>query len=161
MTQVHVATMPPAIEPQVTWTPVPPPDVLSAARSVGGVPQMGRLISYKGTDVDTQLGWAFSELEAAERASSHAEQQKHTTHAVSHAKRAVDCLFDAYLERDFLAVHLTPRPTFSAKLDLLKVRFKQHLAYRTVSVGRHGKYGGATAATSARTRQLPSARARA
>jgi hypothetical protein len=98
---------------------------LSALKTLGGLQQTGRFIAFRGDDVDTLIGWAVSELEQAEHASCDVDRRKHTTHAVGHAKRAVDCLFDAYLERDYLDIHLAPRAMFSAKLKLLKERFKQ------------------------------------
>lgn len=111
---------------------MPPADVLSAIRTIHPLDGDGRTISYSGEDVDTLLGWGMAELRLAESTAIAADQRRHTSQAVTHAKRAIDCLFDAYLERDYLNVHLGERPMFSKKLLLLKERLGDQLPWRLV-----------------------------
>ena len=71
-----------------------------------------------------------------ENAPSTGDKERHASQVVVHAKKALDCLFDAYfdayLERDFLDVHLRPRAGFSEKLELLKSRLGGRLPWRLV-----------------------------
>jgi hypothetical protein len=118
---------PAVFSPWLTWRRAAPEDILAALAAQGELPQLGRLIDFRGDGVDVLLGWAFSELHFAEETASDLERQRHAAHAVGHAKRAVECLFDAYLERDFLYVHLPVRAPFAAKLALLRDRFRKYL----------------------------------
>ena len=94
--------LPVSMIPKVTWRPVLPADVLSALKTLGPLRGFGRIIAYRGQDVETLLGWTFSELDLAEKATSTDDKERHASQVVVHAKKALDCLFDAYLERDFL-----------------------------------------------------------
>jgi hypothetical protein len=118
--------------PKVTWRRVLPADVLSALKTLGPLRSAGRIIRYRGQDVETLLGWAFTELDLAEKATSVDEKARHASQVVVHAKKALDCLFDAYLERDFLDIRLRPRAGFSEKLELLKNRLGGRLPWRLV-----------------------------
>lgn len=124
----------PSMIPDVTWTRVDPLDVISGVKSLGTISLESRIISYRGQDVPTLLSWAFQELELAEAATSEPDQERHATQAVVHAKTAIDCLFDAYIERDYLAVRLGERPQFSKKLELLKQRLGNQLPWRLIPV---------------------------
>jgi len=55
----------------------------------------------------------LSELQLAENATSTGDKERHASQVVVHAKKALDCLFDAYLERDFLDVHLRDETVWS------------------------------------------------
>jgi len=118
--------------PKVTWRQVAPADVLSALSTLGRPRINGRIIAYRGQDVETLLAWAFSELDLAEKAATKNDQERHASQVVIHAMKALDCLFDAYLERDFLDVHLRDRAGFSEKLALLKGRLGERLPWRLV-----------------------------
>ncbi|MBL9004033.1 MAG: hypothetical protein JNJ46_07290 [Myxococcales bacterium] len=91
---------------------------------------MGRTISYEGEKVETYLAWAKAELIEAEKAGS--DRKRHTTQAAGHAKRALDRLFDLYLKRDWLGLRLGPRPGFSEKLELMKLRSGEYLPWRSI-----------------------------
>jgi hypothetical protein len=59
--------------------------------------------------------------------------QMHTGQAAGHAKRALDALFDCFIERDYLGVRLPARAQFSAKLNLLRHRIPS-LSWRLIPV---------------------------
>src|SRR5262245_27773350 len=106
--------------PRVIWNDVNPADILSGLRTLGSLSPSGRLIAYRGEPVDKLLICAGQELALAEHAPvADDDQRRHASQAVGHAKKAVDCLLDAYLERDFLSVHLRPRAGFIAKLKMV------------------------------------------
>lgn len=114
--------LPPSIEPRVSWRRVARADVLQALHSLDpSIEGAGRLLSYRGEGVETLLSWSRAELERAE-AAQESSRRRHATQAVGHARRALDCLMDAYLERECLAVRLPPRANFNAKLRLLAKR---------------------------------------
>jgi len=121
-----------SMTPNVTWRPVDPADVLTGLGTLNALEPDRRIIAYRGESVDTLLRWAGVELDLAENASTDDDRHRHATQAVGHAKRTLDCLFDAYLERDFLDVRLPPRAAFSAKLALLKTRLGQALPWRLI-----------------------------
>src|SRR5262249_2225203 len=84
--------LPISMTPKVTWRRVPPADVLSALKTLGPLRANGRIITYKGQDVETLLGWTFSELQLAENAPSTGDKERHASQVVVHAKKALDCL---------------------------------------------------------------------
>jgi hypothetical protein len=117
------ATLQKSVKPTVTWQHAVFADVLSGLEAL---PQnachiSGRVVSCEGEGVETFIGWGKAEVESARRATS-ADLGRHTTQAVTHAKRALDSLFDQYLKRDWLDVRLKPRSQFSQKLALLRQR---------------------------------------
>jgi hypothetical protein len=125
------AHFPDSIEPNVVWNEAEPTDVISALGSQQPRSMIRRRIQYRGTtDVETYLTWARLELEQAERNQS--ETKRHATQAIGHAKRALDCLFDAYIRRDWLDSKLRPRAMFSEKLDLLKRRPNFRVPWRLI-----------------------------
>ncbi|MEP7125044.1 MAG: hypothetical protein ABJE95_29205 [Byssovorax sp.] len=132
MSQKRPANLRPSMSPHVTWVHVTPDDVLSATRTLGALNQEGRMIAYRGEDVDSLLSWGLAELNLAENTVVKEDQRRHTSQAVVHAKKAIDCIFDAYLERDFLDVHLGARPTFKSKLLLLKERLGNQVPWRLI-----------------------------
>lgn len=113
--------LPSSIEPQLTWTMSPSADVLTALYSLRAAPGVGKICKYKGDGADTYLAWSGAELIKAQDANSE-DLPRHTQQAVSNARRALDCLLDAYLEREYLSVHVGPRPSFAKKLGLLAQR---------------------------------------
>ncbi len=117
--------LPVSIAPTVTWVQAQPVDVLAALASLRNPSGYGRAFSFQGEGTDTFLVWARVELTLAEGldpATRRDEFNRHCFQAVGHARRALDCLFDAYLHRDWLESRLADRAQFSAKLELLKKR---------------------------------------
>lgn len=116
---------PVSVQPTVTWTEVAVADVLSALRSLTVTEGTWSLKTSPGERVETYLGWARDALESAEAAEEQADadtRSRNSVEAVLHAKRALDRLFDLYLQRDSLHLHLRDRASFTEKLDLLKRR---------------------------------------
>ena len=122
----------PSIETTVTWLQVPPADVISGLHALGDLREgTGRISRVEGESVATYLSWARAALEDAERNAP--AVKRHCTEAVSHAKRALDRLFDVYLRRDYLHLQLSDRASFFAKLDLLKRRLGSQIPWRLIS----------------------------
>src|SRR5688572_18189530 len=107
--------------PKIHWVPGQPEDILSALEATPRAYPHYRAIDEKGDTYRTQLTWARAALQEAEAAGA-TDRGRQTGQAVTHAKRSLDALFDAFLERDYLDIHLRPRAQFSAKVQLLKSR---------------------------------------
>ncbi len=132
MSQDRPPQLPASMTPKVAWQRVSAADVLGAMRSLGPLRAEGRIIDYRGQNVDSLLAWCFAELDLAERATTSDDAKRHASQVVVHAKKALDCLFDAYLERDFLTVRLRSRAQFTEKLELLKKRLGARIPWRLV-----------------------------
>lgn len=128
----EIRQLPPSMSPNVAWRRVVPADVISGLKALGCLDGEGIRIAYRGEDVHSLLQWAFTELELAEKSSVEDDRRRHASHVVTHAKKAIDGLFDAYLERDFLDARLGPRATFSRKMSLLRMRHNVELPWRLI-----------------------------
>lgn len=117
------------------WSRAAPDDVLGGVEGLKGAdPLLGRMLSPQGVGTDRLLAWAKEEAQACEATEDPVAQQKHGLQAVTHARRALDCLVDMYLVRDFLDVRLHPRANFSTKLELLSRH--PHLDVPKVLIGK-------------------------
>jgi hypothetical protein len=126
------AALQPTITPRVSWSPVAAADIIGAAKTLGNIGALQRFITYSGLDVPTLLGFASTELDLAKDAAkraSNSDRDRHAINAVHYAKMTLDCLFDAYLERDYLdrPPRLRPQASFVEKLTLVRKRLGEHL----------------------------------
>jgi hypothetical protein len=122
MNYVDASVPNPSATPTVTWTKVTAADVIGGARTVSNAMGFYRFITYTGLDVDTLLAFGSKELESAKSAATRRDIDRHAINAVHYFKMALDCLFDAYLERDYLTAQLRPQAGFTEKLKLVQRR---------------------------------------
>jgi hypothetical protein len=78
----------------------------------------GVMIRAPGEGPDRLMNWALQEVNNAMQSTSNEEREHHCVDAVLHARRALSCLVDWYLERD-LAIFCKDAPSNSKQ----KVRF--------------------------------------
>ena len=78
----------------------------------------GIIVRAPGDGPDRLMNWALQEVNNAVQSTSNEEREHHCVDAVLHARRALSCLVDWYLERD-LAIFCKDAPHDSKQ----KVRF--------------------------------------
>jgi hypothetical protein len=123
-------TLQPSIVPQVIWREVPTADVLSALSAVDERNGIGRSVHLPGESVQTYLDWAHECLDLADTPG--ANVRRLSVESVLHAKRAVDRLFDGYLERDRLNTRLPNKAAFSRKVVLLRRRLGRRMPWMLI-----------------------------
>jgi hypothetical protein len=89
------------LAPDLTFDPAEAADLLDGLKTLKGISGRGVIIPPPGTGPDQQLSWAMEEISAAARSTSKNEVARHCTGAVMSARRALACLVDWYLDRDF------------------------------------------------------------
>lgn len=108
---------------KISWRQVDAADVLSGMSALRDPKEsLGAIYDYL-VEPEVYLEWAESELD--EIAADSTTESRKCSNAVSHAKRAIDAMFDAYLQGSWLDSKLRSRAMFSEKCTLLERLFRE------------------------------------
>lgn len=107
---------------KIIFESVAPNDLPDAARSLGGTGRNDIKISAPGVGVDELLGWSLKEVQLARDARDTSDQHRCATNSLLNGRRALACLVEWYLRRDYFSFCADAPQRAEDKAELLQKR---------------------------------------
>jgi hypothetical protein len=111
-----------SVKPKIVFEHVEADDLPDVARSLQGSGRSDVMISAPGVGVDELLAWSLKEIKLARDARGTADECRCATDSILNGRRALACLIEWYLHRDYFCLCAETPLRAEHKAELLRKR---------------------------------------